>query len=102
MTSSSFRSTAVLSALIGALGLSGCDQVGQVDNRPRLIAPEATFAQMIQSTHRLNSADAQGWVADVLSSLDTVGMVRTNESTCAVMAVIEQESGYKADPLCPV
>ena len=101
MTSSSFRSTAVLSALIGALGLSGCDQVGQVDNRPRLIAPEATFAQMIQSTHRLNSADAQGWVADVLSSLDTVGMVRTNESTCAVMAVIEQESGYKADPAVP-
>ena len=101
MTSSSFRSTAVLSALIGALGLSGCDQVKNVDNRPRLIAPDAAFAKMIQGTHRLTNMDAQAWVTDVLSSLDTVGMVRTNESACAVMAVIEQESGYKEDPAVP-
>ena len=35
---------------------------------------------------------------DILSSLDDVKMARTNESMCAVMAVIEQESGYKEDP----
>ena len=101
MNRRSLSSTVILSASLGALGLIGCDQVKSVDNRPRLIAPDAAFAEMIQGTHRLNSADAQVWVTDVLSSLDTVGMVRTNESACAVMAVIEQESGYKEDPAVP-
>ena len=101
MNRRSLSSTVILSASLGALGLIGCDQVKSVDNRPRLIAPDAAFAKMIQGTHRLNSADAQVWVTDVLSSLDTVGMVRTNESACAVMAVIEQESGYKEDPAVP-
>ena len=101
MNRRSLSSTVILSAALGALGLIGCDQVKSVDNRPRLIAPDAAFAKMIQGTHRLNSADAQAWVTDVLSSLDTVGMVRTNESACAVMAVIEQESGYKEDPAVP-
>lgn len=101
MNRRSLPSMVVLSAALGALGLAGCDQVKNVDNRPRLIAPDAAFAKMIQGTHRLNSADAQAWVTDVLSSLDTVGMVRTNESACAVMAVIEQESGYKEDPAVP-
>ena len=101
MTRRSFHRMVILSAALGVLGLTGCDQVGQVDNRPRLIAPDAAFAKMIQGTHRLGSADAQAWVTDVLSSLDAVGMVRTNESACAVMAVIEQESGYKEDPAVP-
>ena len=101
MNRRSLSSTVILSAALGALGLIGCDQVKSVDNRPRLIAPDAAFAKIIQGTHRLNSADAQAWVTDVLSSLDTVGMVRTNESACAVMAVIEQESGYKEDPAVP-
>ena len=86
---------------LAALGLSGCDPMHTADEQPRLIAPDAAFAKMIQSTHRLNNADAHAWVTDVLGSLDTVGMVRTNESACAVMAVIEQESGYKEDPAVP-
>ena len=53
---------------------------------------------MIQKTHALREADAKAWVDDILSSLDDVKMARTNESMCAVMAVIEQESGYKEDP----
>ena len=91
----------VLSVCVGAFGLTGCDPVHQTNDQPRLIAPDAVFAKMIQHSHRLNEADAQAWVGDVLSSLDTVGMVRTNESACAVMAVIEQESGYKVDPAVP-
>ena len=81
--------------------MAACDQVHQTNDQPRLIAPDAVFAKMIQHSHRLNEADAQAWVSDVLGSLDTVGMVRTNESACAVMAVIEQESGYKVDPAVP-
>lgn len=87
--------------VLAILGLTACDQVHQSNDQPRLIAPDAVFAKMIQHSHRLNEAEAQSWVSDVLSSLDTVGMMRTNESACAVMAVIEQESGYKVDPVVP-
>lgn len=62
----------------------------------RVIAPEQVFAQMIQKSH--HKADAAYWVGDILNSLDTVKTSRTNESMCAVMAVIEQESGYVEDP----
>ncbi|MBS1174538.1 MAG: hypothetical protein H6R05_669 [Burkholderiaceae bacterium] len=78
--------------------LSACDQLPSANNAPAVIAPEATFAKMIQKTHALREADAKAWVDDILSSLDDVKMPRTNESMCAVMAVIEQESGYKEDP----
>ena len=78
--------------------LSACDQLAQEPPKPRLIAPDEVFVKMIQRSHRLDANNAQGWVTDVLSSLDTVGMQRTNESACAVFAVIEQESGYKEDP----
>ena len=96
-----FRGSVGLACVFAMLGLAACDQVHQTNDQPRLIAPDAVFAKMIQHSHRLNEADAQAWVADVLGSLDTVGMVRTNESACAVMAVIEQESGYKVDPAVP-
>lgn len=96
-----FRGSVGLACVLAMLGLAACDQVHQTNDQPRLIAPDAVFAKMIQHSHRLNEADAQAWVSDVLSSLDTVGMVRTNESACAVMAVIEQESGYKVDPAVP-
>ena len=88
-----------LSALLCVTAvLSACDQLPSADNTPAVIAPEATFAKMIQKTHALREADAKAWVDDILSSLDDVKMARTNESMCAVMAVIEQESGYKEDP----
>lgn len=88
-----------LSALLCATAvLSACDRLPSVGNTPPTIAPEATFAKMIQKTHALREADANAWVDDILSSLDDVKMARTNESMCAVMAVIEQESGYKEDP----
>ena len=96
-----FRGSVGLACVLAMLGLAACDQVHQTNDQPRLIAPDAVFTKMIQHSHRLNEADAQAWVSDVLSSLDTVGMVRTNESACAVMAVIEQESGYKVDPAVP-
>ena len=88
-----------LSALLCATAvLSACDRLPSASNAPAVIAPEAAFAKMIQKTHALREADAKAWVGDILSSLDDVKMARTNESMCAVMAVIEQESGYKEDP----
>ena len=71
-----FRGSVGLACVLAMLGLAACDQVHQTNDQPRLIAPDAVFTKMIQHSHRLNEADAQAWVSDVLSSLDTVGMVR--------------------------
>jgi hypothetical protein len=86
--------------LCATVGLSACDKfkLPTANTAPPVIAPEATFVKIIQKTHALREVDAKAWVDDILSSLDTVKTARTNESMCAVMAVIEQESGYKEDP----
>ena len=94
-----YRRTVLSMALMGTLLLSACprSQQAQEVQLPKIAAPEV-FAKMIQRTDRLNEADALGWVNEVLVSLDTIKVERTNDAACAVMAVIEQESGYKEDP----
>lgn len=90
--------TTLMLSVVGTLALSACDRTSSTAVAPPAIAPEATFVKMVQRTHSLRDADAKGWIDDILTSLDDVKMPRTNESMCAVMAVIEQESGYKEDP----
>jgi hypothetical protein len=90
--------TTLMLSVVGTLALSACDRTSSTAVAPPAIAPEATFVKMVQRTHALRDADAKGWIDDILTSLDDVKMPRTNESMCAVMAVIEQESGYKEDP----
>jgi hypothetical protein len=45
--------------------------------------------------------DRAGWVADIYAGFATQGIEPTNESVCAVNAVIEQESGFQVDPIVP-
>ncbi|KQW46284.1 MULTISPECIES: DUF1615 domain-containing protein [unclassified Roseateles] len=44
---------------------------------------------------------ADGWAADIHAALATLALPSTVQNLCAVMAVIEQESGYTADPAVP-
>jgi Protein of unknown function (DUF1615) len=44
---------------------------------------------------------ADGWAADIHAALATLELPSTVQNLCAVMAVIEQESGYRADPAVP-
>lgn len=80
-----------------AFGLSACHRPSAAPSAPQAkLAPPATFVQLMQRHHRVN--DPNGWLNDIQSSLDTIKVDRSNESVCAVMAVIEQESGYQEDP----
>ena len=45
--------------------------------------------------------DRAGWAADVHAALATLELPSTAENLCAVLAVTEQESGYRADPAVP-
>ncbi len=46
-------------------------------------------------------SDRAGWVADIAGAFDKLGLPPTRENACAVAAVIQQESGFQADPVIP-
>lgn len=43
--------------------------------------------------------DRAGWTADILTAIALTDKAPTAERVCAVVAVIEQESGFQADPV---
>lgn len=46
-------------------------------------------------------SDRAGWTADIAGSFTKLGLAPTRENACAVVAVIEQESGFQVDPVIP-
>ena len=42
-----------------------------------------------------------GWAADIDAAFRELGLEPSHENICAVVAVIEQESGFHVDPLIP-
>jgi hypothetical protein len=48
-----------------------------------------------------STADRAGWAADVYAALATLELPATLENLCAVLAVTEQESSFRADPAVP-
>ncbi|HEV7612585.1 MAG TPA: DUF1615 domain-containing protein [Steroidobacteraceae bacterium] len=47
------------------------------------------------------AADRPGWVADMYGAFAVLGIQPSHENICAVVAVIEQESGFRVDPVVP-
>ena len=47
------------------------------------------------------ASDRAGWASDIVAAIRLAGKDPTAERACAVIAVIEQESGYQADPAVP-
>jgi len=45
--------------------------------------------------------DRSGWASDLRAILNSHHLGQTNGNTCAVVAVLEQESGFVADPAVP-
>src|SRR4029079_17258038 len=45
--------------------------------------------------------DRAGWSADVYAAFATLRIATTASNVCAVVAVTEQESGFRADPSVP-
>lgn len=46
-------------------------------------------------------ADRQGWATDIALALHAQSLTPNPENICSVLAVLEQESGYVADPVVP-
>src|SRR5215831_16513948 len=73
-------------------------------SQPLAVAPSATPEEARALIERLLPAsvhDRQGWVADIYSGFATQGIDPSRENVCAVLAVIEQESGFQVNPVIP-
>jgi hypothetical protein len=82
---------------MGALILSGC--VGEQRSAPPLIAADAK-AQIQRSLPRYVH-DQAGWTTDIFAAFSALTVTPSRENICASIAVIEQESGFRVDPVVP-
>lgn len=80
-----------LAALLVAL--AGC---AAPDSRP-----PAEVRAMIAGTLPERLADRTGWAADVQTAMAHLEVAPTPQNVCAIVAVTEQETGFKVDPVVP-
>ena len=80
-----------------SLLLYGC--AGEQRTAPPLIAADAK-AQIQQSLPRYVQ-DRSGWTTDIYAAFNALTVTPTHENICAAVAVIEQESGFRVDPVVP-
>jgi hypothetical protein len=62
--------------------------------------PIQARATIEKSLPRMTSGRT-GWAADMYAAFTVLGIEPTHENVCAVIAVIEQESGFRVDPVIP-
>lgn len=65
------------------------------------VAREADVRAVVASALPSTVSDRSGWSADIAGSFIELGLPPTRENACAAVAVIEQESGFHADPVIP-
>lgn len=84
-----------------AAALAGCateEPSRARDYRPRTAAEgRALVAQLLPS----NMSERTGWATDIYAALAAMDIPVTPENICAVVAVTEQESSFRADPAVP-
>lgn len=85
-----------LGAVLGLVMLVGCPKPSPTTRAPRDLAPGAV-ARLVRADVR----DKAGWGSDVHRALLDAGQPVTPDTVCQVLATIEQESGYEADPEVP-
>lgn len=77
---------------------AACSAQRPVRAPPRAPAEvRAQLAQLIPAS----VSDRQGWAADIQSAFQLLDIPASTENLCAALAVTEQESTYRADPVVP-
>ena len=67
---------------------------------PAPVVRELTAAEVSRFV-RSDVGDKRGWAADVRLALKSAGQPVDADHVCQVLAIVEQESGYDADPAVP-
>jgi len=90
---------AAAAAVAIALLLAGCAVPGRMAEPAGMGPTEAREA--IVRLLPAGTDDRAGWAADIHAALSTLELPSTPANLCAVLAVTEQESGFRADPAVP-
>jgi hypothetical protein len=77
------------------LALAGCGTAPPPAARPEEV--RARIAELLPAS----VADRPGWALDIYAAFDALHIVPSVGNVCAVLAVAEQESTYRADPQVP-
>ena len=70
------------------------------DSAPAPPKPELVPARIMQLLPP-TLPDRAGWSADIYAAFSTQGITPSTENLCAVLAITEQESSFRADPAVP-
>ena len=86
-------------AITFCLALAGCATQQDDASRPAIRTEElpALITRLLPPA----TADRPGWAADIYAAFMTLDLEPTVEGLCAVIAVTEQESSFRADPPVP-
>jgi len=90
-----------IKALIGlgsVLMLAGC--AGRQPTEAPALNP-ADARALIEASLPKNVPDRAGWATDMYAAFTVLTVTPNHENICAVVAVIEQESGFRVDPAVP-
>ena len=87
----------MLGVLLTALILAGCATTPKPPPGPTPAEVRADIARRIPASAK----DRDGWATDIQIAFQAQGITPNPENICAVLAVLEQESGYTADPAVP-
>jgi len=82
-----------------AIVMAGCTLPGSITEPAGFGPTQAKEAVLKVLPPRLD--DRAGWAADVYASLAALELPSTPDNLCAVLAVTEQESSFRADPAVP-
>jgi hypothetical protein len=99
-TTPRFRHIPVIAALAVFTLITGCATRTNTEQAPLPLSPDQARA-MITSAIQPSTPDAAGWATDIQAALATLDVPTTPEHACAVIAVIEQESSFQANPRVP-
>jgi hypothetical protein len=88
----------VLIGLGSALLLASC--AGRQPTEAPALNP-ADARALIEASLPKNVSDRAGWATDMYAAFTVLTVTPNHENICAVVAVIEQESGFRVDPAVP-
>ncbi|HYD48729.1 MAG TPA: DUF1615 family protein [Terriglobales bacterium] len=85
--------------VVVGLALAGCGRSnGRAIRAEPPPPPRLTVAQVAEAIPAKVS-ERRAWAQAVINALDAIGQTPAREPVCAVLAVIEQESGFVANPV---
>lgn len=87
-----YRAMLSLGIAVTALSLTSCDNLGQP--KPSNVLDKNQIAKHLPT----RGQDKAAWASDIYDVFNTLNLERTRGNVCSVVAIIDQESNFKADP----